>query len=74
MTIIRAIFWVGLMLLMLPRDPSLGFATAHPALGPQGSTCTAELNTCIHQQESVASLRDLLLSRIAQVKHDLAAR
>ena len=61
------------MLLMLPRDPSLGFATAHAAQGPQGSACTAQLNTCIHQQESVASMRDLLLSRIEKVKQDLAA-
>jgi hypothetical protein len=74
MTLIRAIFWVGVMALLVPHDPNLGFAKASASQFPQGSACTTDMNICMHEQASVASLRDLFLARIEQVKLDLAEK
>jgi len=74
MTLIRAIFWIGVMVLLVPHDPGLGFAGAHASQFPQGAACTAGMNICMHEQDSVASMRELFFSRIEQVKRDLSAK
>jgi hypothetical protein len=74
MTLLRAVFWIGVMVLLAPRDPGLGFAPVHASHAPQGAACTAKLDTCMHEQASVASLRELFFARLEQVKRDLTAK
>jgi len=74
MMMIRAIFWIGVMALVVPRDPGLILAGSHVSGAPQGAACTADLETCLHGQDSVASIRELAFARLAEVKRDLAAK
>jgi len=60
MILLRAMFWVAVAVILIPRDPHLGL---DPVLPPQ----TASIN-------SPTALRDAMLTRIYQVKADLAAK
>jgi len=71
MPLLRGVFWIGVMIILAPHD--LGLASAS-SRADQGAACTADLNSCIHRQESVDALRALFLSRAIEVKQDLAAR
>lgn len=64
MFVIRGIFWIVLMLLLVPHDPDLDFGNPRAA-------CTTNLKTCLHSAHDVSTARAMLFTRIMQVKVDL---
>lgn len=59
--IFRAIFWIGLVLFLVPREPDLGF-------GRPGAQATGATNTGM-----LSSLRTIVVRNLDQVRGDLAA-
>lgn len=66
MILFRAIFWVAVAIILIPRDPNLGIAV------PQAASAACQPGDC--QFTGPAALRDALLFRLYQVKADLAAK
>lgn len=59
--IIRAIFWIGLVLFLVPREPDLGFGRpgAHMTSAPNAGT--------------LSGVRTIVVRNLEQVRADLAA-
>jgi hypothetical protein len=80
--IFRSIFWIGVVALLLPREPDLGFgrpasALAQPMLALAGEQHTAECRNlgafCDEGLGIVQSLQGVAIRSLAQVKLDIEA-
>ena len=63
--ILRAIFWIGLVSILIPRTPELGPARAHDSL--LGAARTD------HTSLAIATLRVTFLDRLMQIKAEIEA-
>ncbi len=70
MVVLRAIFWIAVAVILIPRDPYLGFEQMQQT----ASTRACSTNDCLLSAASPAELRDGLMIRLHQVKEDLAAK
>jgi hypothetical protein len=65
--ILRAIFWIGLVAFLMPREPDLGF-------GPPGAQANAHSRAAMDGSERfLASFRTVALRNLDQVRADLIA-
>ena len=85
--IFRAIFWIGLVALLMPREPDLGFGrpgagTSHPSavtswaatgLSRPGNVCEDSRAACAGGLAPLASFQNDALRDLAEVKAQIEA-
>jgi len=85
--IFRAIFWIGLVALLMPREPDLGFGrpgagTSHPSavtswaatgLSRPGTVCEDSRAACAGGLAPLASFQNDALRDLAEVKAQIEA-
>jgi hypothetical protein len=80
--IFRAVFWIGLVSLLMPHEPNLGFGRPHMgATSPMGldttdatpgnGTCKRSAETCGGEFSLLASLQSVAIRSLAKVKADI---
>jgi hypothetical protein len=83
--IFRAVFWIGLVSLLMPHEPNLGFGRPHMgALSPTGfnsldstgttpgvGACKGSAETCGGELSLLASLQSVAIRSLAKVKADI---
>lgn len=71
MILLRAIFWIAVGVVLIPRDPHLGINLPQGVFAGTQTACSADCQVSI---SNPAALREEMLKRIYQVKADLAAK
>jgi hypothetical protein len=82
--IFRAVFWIGFVALLMPREPDLGLgrpgAGTMPSLSAlsagmsgAGSSCERHARTCADGLSLLDKFQDTALRGLAQVKADIEA-
>ena len=83
--ILRAVFWIAVVSLLIPREPDLGFGRpgvqgsilqsatswAQSSLAASGSTCKDHASTCVAALGILDSIQSVAVRSLAQVKVDI---
>lgn len=85
--LLRAVFWIGLVSLLMPHEPDLGLgrpsdhglsqdvmAAAQQAAAQPGAMCVGHEAACATGLGVLATLQNATVRGLAQVKSDLEAR
>jgi hypothetical protein len=83
--ILRAVFWIAVVSLLIPREPDLGFGRpgaqgsvlqsasswAQNSLAAPGSACKDHASTCVAALGILDSVQSLTVRSLAQVKAEI---
>jgi len=74
----RALFWIGVVAVLMPREPGLGLPTSARALLPGMKNeidldCTDYGKSCTTALDSIDAFRSVAVKSLARVKADIEA-
>jgi hypothetical protein len=85
--VMRALFWIALVSVLMPREPDLGLgrpgthglasdamAWVSSAASRPGQVCSGHQATCAEGLSVLGSLQDVAVNSLAQVKADIEAQ